>query len=304
MSVTGLELRRRLRETGGRGRKLRGLAELLSPYRWRVAAMFTALVLATAAALAPAPLAKLAIDQGIQRHDVAALDRVVVLFLISAVVYALATYAQTYLVGWVGQRALQDLRVKLFVHLQALSIGFYSRNRAGVVISRMTNDVEALDQLVEDGLATLIQSSLTLIGVVVILLVLDPHLALLTFLVLPILALGGLAFRIASADAYRLTREKIASITGYLQETLSGIRVVRAFGQEKEHIRRFRGAQRREPGGQHDHGAPQRRLLPRRRAAVGPGHRGDPGDRRDRGDQRAHLDRRGVRLHRRAEQLL
>jgi ABC-type multidrug transport system fused ATPase/permease subunit len=235
-----MDLRRRLRETGGRGRKLRGLAELLAPYRWRVAAMFLALVMATVSALAPAPLAKIAIDQGIRRHDVGALDLVVVAFLISAVVYGVATYAQTYLVGWVGQRALQDLRVKLFSHLQALSIGFYSRNRAGVIISRMTNDVEALDQLVEDGLATLIQSSLTLIGVLVILLVLDFHLALLTFIALPLLAIGGLAFRIASADAYRLTREKIASITGYLQETLSGIRVVRAFGQERQHLRAFR----------------------------------------------------------------
>jgi ABC-type multidrug transport system fused ATPase/permease subunit len=236
----GLELRRRLRETGGRGRKLRGLAELLAPYRWRVIAMFTSLVLATAAALAPAPLAKIAIDNGINRHDVGTLDLVVLAFLASAIVYALATWAQTYLVGWVGQRALQDLRVKLFVHLQSLSIGFYSRNRAGVLISRMTNDVEALDQLVEDGLATLIQSSLTLIGVVGILLVLDFHLALLTFLALPILAVGALLFRIASADAYRLTREKIASITGYLQESLSGIRVIRAFGQERQHIREFR----------------------------------------------------------------
>ena len=202
--------------------------------------MFVSLVAATAAALAPAPLAKVAIDQGIRHHDVGALDVVVVVFLISAVVYAVATYAQTYLVGWVGQRALQDLRMKLFSHLQSLSLGFYSRNRAGVLISRMTNDVEALDQLVEDGLATLIQSSLTLIGVVVILLVLDFHLALLTFIALPILAVGALAFRIASADAYRLTREKIASITAYLQETLSGIRVVRAFGQEPQHIARFR----------------------------------------------------------------
>ncbi len=234
------ELRRRLQETGGRGRKLRGLAELLAPYRWRVIAMFISLLLATAAALAPAPLAKIAIDQGIQRHDVGALDVVVVVFLISAIVYAAATWAQTYLVGWVGQRALQDLRMKLFSHLQSLSIGFYSRNRAGVLISRMTNDVEALDQLVEDGLATLIQSSLTLIGVVVILLVLDFHLALLTFLALPLLALGALAFRIASADAYRLTREKIATITAYLQESLSGIRVVRAFGQERRHIQRFK----------------------------------------------------------------
>ena len=240
-AVRNLELRRRLQETGGRGRKLRGLAALLAPYRWRVVAMFTALVLATASALAPAPLAKIAIDQGIQHHNTRTLDLVVVAFLVSAVVYGLATYAQTYLVGWVGQRALQDLRLKLFAHLQALSIGFYSRNRAGVIISRMTNDVEALDQLVEDGLATLIQSSLTLIGVVVILMVLDFHLALLTFIAVPLLAVGGLAFRIASADAYRLTREKIASITGYLQETLSGIRVVRAFGQERAHIRHFRG---------------------------------------------------------------
>jgi ATP-binding cassette subfamily B protein len=236
---SGAELRRRLQQTGGRGRKLRGLGRLLAPYRWRVLAMFTSLVLATAAALAPAPLAKVAIDQGIQRHDVGALDLVVVAFLVSAVVYAVASYAQTYLVGWVGQRALQDLRVQLFAHLQSLSIGFYSRNRAGVIISRLTNDVEALDQLVEDGLATLIQSVLTLIGVFVILLVLDFHLALLTFIALPILAVGALAFRIASADAYRLTREKIASITGYLQESLSGIRVVRAFGQEPRHIKRF-----------------------------------------------------------------
>jgi ABC-type multidrug transport system fused ATPase/permease subunit len=233
------EVRRRLRQTGGRGRKLRGLVELLAPYRWRVAAMFLALLVATATALAPAPLAKLAIDNGIRRHDTGALDLVVAGFLVSAVLYAVASYAQTYLVGWVGQRALQDLRVRLFAHLQSLSIGFYSRNRAGVIISRLTNDVEALDQLVEDGLATLFQSGLTLIGVVVILFVLDSHLALLTFLALPIIAVGGLAFRIASADAYRLTREKIASITGYLQESLSGIRVVRAFGQEPRHIARF-----------------------------------------------------------------
>ncbi len=241
MSATGTrsELRRRLKDTAGNGRKLRGLAEILAPYRWRVAAMFVSLVLATAAALAPAPLAKVAIDKGIDHHDVHALYLVVAIFLVSAFVYGIATYAQTYMVGWVGQRALQDLRLKLFGHLQSLSVGFYSRNIAGVVISRMTNDIEALDQLVEDGLATLIQASLTLIGVVVILMVLDLHLALLTFIALPFLFLGALAFRIASAGAYRLTRERIAAITGYLGESLSGIRVVRAFGQERRHVEYF-----------------------------------------------------------------
>ncbi len=232
-------VRERLRQTRGRGRKLRGLLEIMAPYRWRVIAMLVALVAATAAALAPAPLAKLAIDDGIHRHDTGALDLIVIAFLGSAIVYGIASYLQTYLVGWVGQRALRDLRLKLFAHLQSLSIGFYSRNRAGVIISRLTNDVEALDQLVEDGMATLFQSGLTLLGVVGILVVMDWHLALLTFLVLPILFAGGVAFRIASSDAYRLTREKIASITGYLQETLSGIRVVRAFGQEPRHIDRF-----------------------------------------------------------------
>ncbi len=240
MKARGIRARpRHTHSSRGRARKLRGLIELLTPYRWRVLAMFVALVAATAAALAPAPLAKLAIDDGIRRHDVGSLDLIVAAFLVSALVYAVASYAQTYLVGWVGQRALQDLRVRLFTHLQQLSIGFYSRNRAGVIISRITNDVEALDQLVEDGMATLFQSGLTLIGVVVILMVIDLHLALLTFLALPILFAGGVAFRIASADAYRLTREKIAAITGYLQETLSGIRVVRVFGQEPRHIEQF-----------------------------------------------------------------
>ena len=233
------DLRRRLRATGGRARKLRGLVELLAPYRWRVLAMFVSLVAATGAALAPAPLAKVAIDDGIKRGNTGTLDLIVGGFLASAVLYAVASAAQTYLVGWVGQRALQDLRLRLFSHLQRLSISFYSRNRAGVIISRITNDVEALDQLVEDGMATLFQSGLTLIGVVVILFVLDAKLALLTFLALPILAVGGFLFRLASADAYRITREKIAAITGYLQESLSGIRVIRAFGQEPRHLERF-----------------------------------------------------------------
>jgi ATP-binding cassette subfamily B protein len=108
-----------------------------------------------------------------------------------------------------------------------------------VIISRLTNDVQALDQLVTDGMVTLFGSSLTLVGTVVILLLLDWELALLTFVVFPLLGLGSLVFRIVSADAYRATREKVAAITAYLQETLSGIRVVRAFAQERRHEARF-----------------------------------------------------------------
>ena len=233
------ELRRRLRQTGGRGRKLRGLIELLRPYRGRVALMFGTLLVATGAALVPIPLATKAIDNGIQDHDVGALNRIVVVFVLAAIVSWGASSAQTYLTGWVGQRALQDLRVQLFRHLQSLSLGFYSRVRAGVVISRITNDVEALNSLVSDGIVTLFQSTLTLVGIVVILLVMDAELALWTFLAIPLMAAAAFAFRIASADAFRRTRERIGAITGYLQETLSGIRVVRSFGQEERHIGRF-----------------------------------------------------------------
>jgi ABC-type multidrug transport system fused ATPase/permease subunit len=233
------DLRRRLRGTAGRGRKLRGLIVLLGPYRNRVALMFVALVAGTAASLAPAPLAKTAIDSGILEGDERTLNLVVVAFVASALVVWAATFAQTYLVGWVGQRALADLRLQIFRHLQDMPVGFYERRPAGVLISRMTNDVEALDSLVTDTVVTLFQASLTLVGSVVILLLLDVELALITFLIFPVMAAGSLAFRIASADAYRRTRETIGAITGYLQESLSGIRVVRAFAQEPRHRARF-----------------------------------------------------------------
>lgn len=233
------ELRRRLRGTSGRGRKVRGLLVLLKPYRWRVVAMFVALVLGTAASLAPSPLAQQAIDHGIRGHDRGRLDLVVVLFVLSAGLVWIGTSLQTYLTGWIGQRALQDLRLEIFAHLQRQPVAFYEQRPAGVLISRMTNDVEALDSLVTDSVTTLFSSLLTLVGSVVILLAFDVKLALLTFLIFPLMFGGSLAFRIASAEAYARTRVTIGAITGYLQETLSGIRVVRSFAQEPRHRRRF-----------------------------------------------------------------
>jgi len=233
------ELRRRLRATGGRRRKLRGLVELVRPYRGRTALMFVAMLAGTAASLAPAPLAKRAIDDGIVPGNLGALDVVVVAFVASALVVWTTSWAQTYLTNWVGQRALQDLRLQIFRHLQSMPVGFYEKRPTGVLISRMTNDVEALDQMVTDSVTTLFQASLTLVGSVVILLLFDVKLALLTFLIFPVMALGSLAFRLASADAFRRTRETIGALTANLQETVSGIRVVRSFAQEERHLRQF-----------------------------------------------------------------
>jgi ABC-type multidrug transport system fused ATPase/permease subunit len=222
-----------------RASRLRHLISLLRPYRGRVTVMFVSLVIATAAALAPPYLAGRAIDDGISQQDMSALTVIVIAFVAAAILNWGATYVQTYLINWVGQRALQDLRVEVFEHLQRLSIGFYSRNRAGVLISRLTNDVQALDQLVTEGISTLFSATLTLVGTAVILVVLDPGLAMITFLTFPVLLVASVAFRLASAGAYRLTRERIAQVTAYLQETLSGVRVVRAFGQEPRHRRHF-----------------------------------------------------------------
>jgi ABC-type multidrug transport system fused ATPase/permease subunit len=233
------DLWRLIRGEDQRGRKVRWMLSLLGPYRRQVILMLVALVLATAAALAPPGLAGAAIDEGIQAGDEGALTRIVLIYLASVLVLWGATYAQTYLVGWVGQRALQDLRTRIYQHLQAMSIGFFTRRKAGVLISRLTNDVQALDSLVTDGVVTLFQSTLTLAGVVGILLFLDVPLALVTFLTFPLLAVGSVIFRVASAGAYRATREKIANITAYLQETLSGVRVVRSFGQEGRHVGRM-----------------------------------------------------------------
>jgi ABC-type multidrug transport system fused ATPase/permease subunit len=219
-----------------RARKVRWLLSLLRPYRLQVALMFGALIVSTAAGLAPPYLAGRAIDSGIQADDLQALDIIVAVFIGAALLDWLGGYLQTYLVGWVGQRALQDLRQRIFAHVQSQSIGFFTRQRPGVLISRMTNDVQALDQLVTDGVVTLFQSTLTLVGVVVILLLLNVKLALITFLTFPLLLIASVVFRVVAADAYRITRERIANVTAYLQESLSGIRVVRSFGKERQHI--------------------------------------------------------------------
>ena len=189
----GTTVGRRARHQGHRGREPARAARAAPPLpRARAADAAWRSLVGTAATLAPPLLARAAIDQGIEKHDTKTLVLVVIAFLVSALLVWLMTYVQTYLVGWVGQRALADLRIRIFTHLQTLPIGFYESRPAGVLISRMTNDVEALDSLVTDSVVTLFQSGLTLIGTVGILLYLDVKLALITFCVLPLL-LAGLA---------------------------------------------------------------------------------------------------------------
>jgi ATP-binding cassette subfamily B protein len=221
-------------------RRLHLLSGLMRPYRRRAAFSVISLLLATATALAPPYLAKLALDDAIGQDVVANLYLIVGIFLAAGIANCVMYYVETYMTGWVGERILADLRTTLFGHLQRLSLGFYERNRAGVIISRLTNDIEAIDQLVTDGVTTLVQSTLTLVGTAVILFVLDWQLALATCAVLPLMSLATALFRSRSARAYAAVRERLGLVTATLAEDIAGMRIVQAFTREEEAYANFR----------------------------------------------------------------
>ena len=222
-------------------RRLAVLFRLARPYRGRAALAVVTLVAYTLVALLPPYLAKLAVDDGIGERDLRALTLVVIAFLATGVAAFALSGLQTYFTGWVGERALADLRIRLFKHLQRLSLGFFERNRTGAIVGRITNDVEALDQLVTDGLSSLVQNSLVLVGTAVVLFLLDWRLALATLLVLPLM--GGVTawFRVRSNRAYRRVRERLGLVTATLAEDISGMRVVQSFTREPTSQTSFRG---------------------------------------------------------------
>jgi ATP-binding cassette, subfamily B, bacterial len=214
-------------------RRLGVLWRLTKPYRLRTFFSVFSLLTATATALAPPLLAKSALTDAIQSRTGTTLVIVIAIFVAAGLANWGMTYVETYMTGWVGERILADLRKQLFGHLQRLSLGFYERNRAGVLISRMTNDVEAIDQLVTDGVTTLAQSTLLLSGTAVVLLVVDWRLALATLAVIPFMSIGTVLFRTRSARAYAAVRERLGLVTATLAEDIAGMRMVQAFTREQ-----------------------------------------------------------------------
>jgi ATP-binding cassette subfamily B protein len=221
-------------------RRIGTLARFAARYKLRTALSIVSLLAATVTALAPPFLAKYAVDDGIRRHDLTKLWWIVGAFLLAGLLNWGMSYVQTYLTGWVGERILADLRDDLFRHLQRLSLGFYERNRAGVIISRLTNDVEAIDQLVTDGVTSLVQNTLTLLGTAVLLFVLDWRLALATLAVIPLMSVATIVFRVRSARAYSAVRERLGLVTATLAEDIAGMRVVQAFTRERTNMDNFR----------------------------------------------------------------
>jgi ATP-binding cassette subfamily B protein len=220
-------------------RRLHALYRLARPYRARTLIATVSLLAATAASLVPPYLVGLAVDE-VRRGDTHLLVLIVIAFVAAGVLGVVFSYAQTYFTGWTGERMLADLRNNLFRHLQRLSLGFYERNRAGVIISRLTNDVEALDQLVTDGVSSLIQNTLTLVGTAVLLFFLDWRLALATMGVMPLMAVATAWFRKRSGRAYRSVRETLGLVTATLAEDIAGMRVLQSFTREDAAQQNFR----------------------------------------------------------------
>ena len=220
-------------------RRLSALHRLARPYKVRTAIAIVSLLGATAVALAPPYLVGRTVDE-VRHGHTQALGWLVVAFTAAGALGIAFSYAQTYFTGWTGERMLADLRNNLFRHLQRLSLGFYERNRAGVIISRLTNDVEALDQLVTDGVTSLVQNTLTLVGTAVVLFFLDWRLALASLTVMPAMAFATAWFRKRSGRAYRGVRETLGAVTATLAEDIAGMRVLQSFTRERAARENFR----------------------------------------------------------------
>jgi ATP-binding cassette subfamily B protein len=218
-----------------RKRSRRLLAGLAHPYRWQLALAAALIIVRSAAYLSVPYLIGLGIDRGIRpgkSGNLVALAEIVAALVVVLVINALANFAFMRLSGRIGQDALLDLRKMLFAHVQELSLSFFERYTSGRIISRLTSDIDALNELLATGLTSAITSVLSVVAITAILLHLDLRLGVVTLIAMP-LVLGLTAwFRHNSARSYRAVRRAIVLVIVHYVESLGGIRAVHAFRRE------------------------------------------------------------------------
>jgi ABC-type multidrug transport system fused ATPase/permease subunit len=211
----------------------------LRPY-WRHMVLAFVTMIASSALMLVAPyLLKVAIDQPITEGDVDGLNAISLIILVAFTGIYITSLVQRYLLSWVGQRALADMRNELFRHLQRLSLSYHDHNIVGVTISRVISDVGVINQLLSEGLVTLIGDTFLLVGIILVMLSLSVPLALATFTVLPIMIIVTAVFARHAKIAFRNTRARVAAVIGDLAENISGMRVIQAFAQESLSLERF-----------------------------------------------------------------
>jgi ATP-binding cassette subfamily B multidrug efflux pump len=219
---------------------LRRLLVYLKPYGVQVGlAVLLLLVGAALTLLAPA-LTQRALDVAIPRRDVGLLGTLAALFAIGLVLEFLAEYGQTLLTTLVGQRVMFDLRLQIFQHLQRLGIPYFDRHPVGRLMTRVTSDVETLNELFSSGVVTVFGDLFTIAAIMVMMLAIDWRLALVAFAVIPLVWLTVTLFRRYVRGTFREIRHRVARLNSFLQEHISGVRVVQLFGREADTSRRFR----------------------------------------------------------------
>ncbi|NLE44661.1 MAG: ABC transporter ATP-binding protein [Chloroflexi bacterium] len=221
------------------GRVLLRLLAFVAPYRLQMLLATVMMLVATGANLLTPYLTKVAIDQNIASGDTGGLLTTSLWLAGALAAIYLASAVRTYVLSWVGQNVLGTLRGQLFRHLQELSVAYHDRHIVGITISRVINDVAVIDELLSQGLVSTLADGLLLVGTIVVMVSMEPRLALLTFSVMPLMVIATVLFSRRARVAFRNTREKVGAVVGNLAENISGVRVIQAFGQEETTQSRF-----------------------------------------------------------------
>ncbi len=223
---------------------MRRLLGYLRPYKAQVGIALAAIISASTLQLAQPYLMKLAIDRHIATGDLAGLDRIAVAFLVILVLSFALEFLQTWTLQLTGQRIMYDLRMQIYRHLQRLDVQFYDRNPVGRLMTRVTTDVDVLNDLFTAGVVSIFGDVFMLIGIMVVLVVMDWRLALIAFSVLPLIVVVTQWFRRNARESYRLVRTWIARINAFLQEHITGMSTVQLFRQERQTFERFEAINR------------------------------------------------------------
>src|SRR3954471_2475794 len=220
-------------------RLMRRLLQYLRPYWRSVVAALVTIVVGGAASLVQPYLIKVAIDRYIAAHRLTGLDRIAQIYLAVLVIAFVAEYAQTWTMQLTGQRIMFDLRMAIYRHLQRLDLRYYDRNPVGRLMTRVTSDVDVINDLFTSGVVTVFGDVFTLVGIMAMMLWMNWRLALVAFAVLPLIVLIAQWFRRNVRDSYRVVRGWIARINAFLQENITGMPTVQLFRREALNFERF-----------------------------------------------------------------
>jgi ATP-binding cassette subfamily B protein len=222
-------------------RLMRRLLRYLRPYKAQVAVALVSIIAASVLQLAQPYLTKVAIDQHIATGDLEGLDGVAVAFLFILLASFALEYIQTYTMQLTGQRVMFDIRMQVYAHLQKLDVRFYDRNPVGRLMTRVTTDVDVLNEMFTSGVVTVFGDVFTLLGIMIVMLMMDWRLALVSFLVLPLIGLVTQWFRRNVRESYRVVRIWIARINAFLQEHITGVSTIQLFRREPHTFQTFDG---------------------------------------------------------------